>query len=241
MVRVTVIQQIYMRIKALVFPLLIVGLFLVEEASAQPYSYLALGDSYTIGEKVSPDHRWPVLLADALNKLGYSFSDPEIIATTGWTTQDLKAGIEKADIDPVYSLVTLLIGVNNQYRGYDIEIFKREFEQLLKRAIELTGSRPDHLLVLSIPDYGVTPFAEEKNPPKISREIHQYNAIKKSITQQYGVSFVDITPISKKAADDSTLLAGDQLHPSGEMYHMWVDKALPVLISQIKKWDSQTD
>lgn len=206
-------------------------------ADAQGNYYLALGDSYTIGEKVEEHSRWPAILVGRLNEIGYSFARPDILAKTGWTTGELLNGITEAEaLRPSYDLVSLLIGVNNQYRGYDIEIFKEEFEELLTRAIQLAGNVPEHVIVLSVPDYGVTPFAREKNPGKISEEIDSYNNLKRSIAQQKGVLFVDITSISRLAAEDETLLAKDNLHPSGTMYKMWVDKVLTILLSEMENW-----
>lgn len=218
----------------LLLPILLISL--QESAEAQKQSYLALGDSYTIGEKVPEDYRWPVILTGRLNELGYTFSPPDIVAVTGWTTGELMQGISEADPDASYDLVSLLIGVNNQYRGYDIEIFEQEFEKLLSLAIGFAGGRADRVLVLSIPDYGVTPFGENRNPVKISGEIDRYNRIKRSITERKGALFVDITPISRMAEHHAGLLAEDRLHPSGRMYKRWVDKALTILLPEMEHW-----
>lgn len=180
--------------------------------------YLALGDSYTIGERVAEEDRWPVILA---NQLG--IASPTIIAKTGWTTDELQAAIDKAKPAKNHDLVSLLIGVNNQYRGYDVEVFKEEFTELLQQAISFAGNDSSKVFVVSIPDYGVTPFAAGNNPQKISEEIDLYNSISKKITEDAGVQYFDITPISREATDDTSLLANDQLHPSGKMYRMWVD------------------
>lgn len=202
--------------------------------AGQSLSYLALGDSYTIGEKVSPSERWPVLLADTLRSMGYPVAEPEILAVTGWTTGDLKKGIENSDLKESYGLVSLLIGVNNQYRGYDIERFRNDFTFLLEKSIELAGNHPGNVLVLSIPDYGVTPFAENRDPSRISAEIERYNEIKEIISRKKGVMYVDITPISRKAEKHPELLAGDRLHPSGIMYQRWVARIIPVLVPKLK-------
>ncbi|MDX1636422.1 MAG: SGNH/GDSL hydrolase family protein [Balneolaceae bacterium] len=204
---------------------------------SQALDYLALGDSYTIGESVSETERWPVILADTLRALGHAVSEPKILATTGWTTAELIEGIDSAKIARSYDLVTLLIGVNNQYRGLDISIFREEYTQLLESAIDFAGGEPAHVFVLSIPDYGVTPFAREKKPTKIAREVERYNRVKETITRERGAHFVDITPISKMAKSDNTLLADDRLHPSGKMYTLWVEKALPVVRSEIRTWN----
>lgn len=215
--------------KYLLFIFLIVSCQVLQAQDA--LSYLALGDSYTIGESVDASERWPMQLAQALRESGVEINDPQIIAKTGWTTEELKKAISDADLNPPYDLVSLLIGVNDQYRGYDIQNYPGKFLYLLKKSISLAGDNPNHVLVLSIPDYGVTPFGQEKNPTKISMEINRYNAINKSISDSLGVHYVDITPISKEAINDSTLLAQDQLHPSGKMYGLWVEKAIPNIIS----------
>lgn len=220
--------------KYLLFILLLFGCQVLQ-AQDSALTYLALGDSYTIGESVKVSERWPVQLVNTLREQGIAVKDPKIIAKTGWTTDELKEAIADADLNPPYDLVTLLIGVNDQYRGYDIKNYPKNFRYLLEKSISLAGNNPNRIVVLSIPDYGVTPFAREKNPPKISREINEYNRISKSISDSLGVSYVNITPISTKAESDSTLLADDQLHPSGKMYRMWVEKAIPVVLPILKK------
>jgi len=203
------------------------------QAQDTTLSYLALGDSYTIGESVEVSERWPVQLVNELREHGLAVEDPKIIAKTGWTTDELKEAIADTNLNPPYDLVTLLIGVNDQYRGYDINNYPGKFLFLLNKSISLAGNNPNRVVVLSIPDYGVTPFASEKNPPKISREIKEYNSISKSISDSLGVSYVNITPISIKAENDSTLLAKDQLHPSAKMYGQWVEKALKVILPKL--------
>lgn len=200
-------------------------------------SYLALGDSYTIGESVDKDQRWPVQLVDTLRKSGIDISDPKIIAKTGWTTTELKEAVANKDLSLPYGLVSLLIGVNDQYDGLDFQKYPQRFKYLLNRAIQLADNRPDHVLVVSIPDYSVTPFGQSKNPEKISLELGEYNATNKLIADSLGVHYVDITPGSQKAADDKTLIADDGLHPSGKMYSQWVDQILPVILPEIKTWE----
>lgn len=198
------------------------------------YKYLALGDSYTIGEAVAADERWPHVLQGRLVGDGIKMELPEIIATTGWTTDELQAAIDKEKPSNNYDLISLLIGVNNQYRGYPIEQYKTEFELLLKQAIAFAGGRGDRTFVVSIPDYGVTPFASDKNPSKIARELDEYNSIAKTICDSYQVVFVDITPGSRRAAEDRSLVAEDGLHPSGKMYKEWVDAAYPKVYAMLK-------
>jgi lysophospholipase L1-like esterase len=185
--------------------------------------YLALGDSYTIGEQVAPADRWPHLLQQQLAENGIDISLPDIIATTGWTTEELQAAISKQNPQQTYDLVSLLIGVNNQYRDYDIAIYKTEFEALLLQSIQFARGKNNRVFVVSIPDYGVTPFAIEKNPPKIAEEIEQYNAIASDICHKHQIPFFDITADSKNASHDKTLIADDGLHPSAKMYKNWVE------------------
>ena len=189
--------------------------------------YLALGDSYTIGESVHPAERWPVQLAALLRTEGLAVDEPQIIATTGWTTDELWAGIDRAAPRGPFDLVSLLIGVNNQYRGRDLEAYRRQFEALLARAVKLAGRQPKRVLVLSIPDWGVTPFAQGRDRAAIGRAIDQFNAVNQQAAQQAGVHYVDVAPGSRLAASDAALVAGDGLHPSGKMYAEWARLALP--------------
>ncbi len=185
--------------------------------------YLALGDSYTIGESVAEKERYPNILAEKLKMEQLDIEELKIIATTGWTTTNLKEAIEKENPMPDQDLVSLLIGVNNQYQGKEIGLYEKEFEELLKTAIRLAKNNPKRVFVVSIPDYGVTPFAAQRNTAQIAQEIDIYNAMADGICEKYGVAYFDITPISKRAKDDLTLLAGDELHPSGKMYALWVE------------------
>lgn len=184
-------------------------------SEAAPHArYLALGDSYTIGESVPENERFPVVLAKML-KLG----EPQIIAKTGWTTDELNTAIDAADPKGPFELVTLLIGVNNQYRGRDAEQYRGEFTGLLKRAIGFAGGDAKKVIVVSIPDWGVTPFAEGRDRAKIATEIDRYNAINREETLRAGARYVDITPISRQ--HDASLVAADGLHPSGKQYLEW--------------------
>jgi lysophospholipase L1-like esterase len=205
------------------------------EQGKEKLRYLALGDSYTIGESVDPAQRYPVQIADSLKKRGYLMEDPRIIAVTGWTTSDLKAGIKASDPQGPYDLVSLLIGVNNQYRGQDINIYRKEFGELIDQSIYFAGNDTGRVIVLSIPDWGVTPFASGRDREKIAREIDEYNAINKEITLSKGIVWIDVTGISRLAEKDAALIAGDGLHPSGMMYTEWVRLALPEIIKMLKK------
>jgi lysophospholipase L1-like esterase len=193
-------------------------------------SYLALGDSYTIGEGVPEKDRYPVQLADNLNDAGkVSFSNPQIIAKTGWTVDELDAGINAASTKSEgYDLVTLLIGVNNQYRGRPVEDFEKEFEAILQRAIEFAKGKNDHVVVLSIPDWGITPFAvnRKSDQAKVSKEINEYNTAKKSICSKYDITFVDITEDYRAIGAKPEMVVEDQLHPSGSVYQRWMEKLL---------------
>jgi lysophospholipase L1-like esterase len=184
--------------------------------------YLALGDSYTIGESVAESDRWPNQLANAIG-----LPQPEIIAKTGWTTDELSAAIDKADPHGPYSLVTLLIGVNNQYRGRDAEQYRREFDALLQRTIGFAGGEPQRVVVVSIPDWGLTPFAAGRDRAKIGSEIDHFNAIAREETSKAKARYVDITPISRGVTADPALVAGDGLHPSAKMYAQWVTAIVP--------------
>jgi lysophospholipase L1-like esterase len=176
---------------------------------------LALGDSYTIGESVPEAERFPNQLARQLG-----IAAPQIIAKTGWTTDELNVAIDAANVTGTYDLVTLLIGVNNQYRGRDAEEYRREFAALLQRAIAFAGGDPGKVIVVSIPDWGVTPFAEGRDRAKIAAEIDRYNAINREEAQRAGARYADITPISRR--NDPALVAPDGLHPSGKQYGEWV-------------------
>ncbi len=205
------------------------------EQEQDRFKYLALGDSYTIGQSVDITLRYPVQIADSLERRGYYMAAPEIIAVTGWTTSDLKAGIKAANPQGPYDLVSLLIGVNNQYRGMDINIYRKEFSELIDQSIYLAGNDTSRVIVLSIPDWGVTPFASGMDRDKIAREIDQYNAINKEITLSKGIVWIDVTGISRLAEKDATLIAGDGLHPSGKMYTEWVRLAVPEIVRMLKE------
>lgn len=203
-----------------------------KEQSADSLSYLALGDSYTIGESVEASLRYPNILQDLLNEKGVKMKAPEIIAVTGWTTADLQKGIENAQINgKTYDLVSLLIGVNNQYQGRSLEEYKKEYTQLLKQAIAFAGNDTSSVFILSIPDYGFTPFGA-KNKEKISKEIDEFNAACKAITESMNVSFYNITDISRKTEKQPELVAKDNLHPSGKMYRLWMERILGDIIKK---------
>lgn len=198
------------------------------ESDLPAFRYLALGDSYTIGESVSDEERWPNQLAARLEADGIR-TDVTIVARTGWTTSELWQGIQAADVQPPYDLVSLLIGVNNQYRGYDLDEYREQFRFLLDKAIGYAGGDRKHVVVLSIPDWGITPFASDRDREQIAKEIDSFNAVNREESENAGVHYVDITPISRAAVDDPTLIALDGLHPSGKMYALWAEKGLPIV------------
>ena len=189
--------------------------------------YLALGDSYTIGEGVREELRWPVQLAARLRERGIAVAEPAIIARTGWTTSELAAGIERAKPQGPFDLVSLLIGVNNQYRGLPLAEYRTEFRSLLQQAVNFAGGDASRVLVLSIPDWGVTPFAASRDRARIGAEIDQFNAINREETEQARARYVDVTPQSRSAAGKAEMFASDGLHPSGAMYAEWARIALP--------------
>lgn len=199
---------------------------------ADPHAlpYLALGDSYTIGESVDEAGRWPVQLARALRAEGIALGDPQIIATTGWTTDELSDAIDAAQPASDFDLVSLLVGVNNQYRGRDLGEYRVQFDALLQRATGFAGGRAARVLVLSIPDWGVTPFAQAsgRDTDAIARELDAFNTAARQLCEARGIAFVDITPASRARGAEPAMLADDGLHPSASMYALWARLALPV-------------
>jgi lysophospholipase L1-like esterase len=201
-------------------------------ATAQPqrmmkHNMLCLGDSYTIGESVPETERFPNQAIALLNDKGLHIAPPRIIAKTGWTTDELMEAIHQADIDIHYDYVTLLIGVNNQYRQYDIDRYRAEFIALLNLGIDYAGGDSTKVYVLSIPDWGVTPFvandAHKRSSEQIGHEIDTYNKVNREITEGKKITYIDITSISRRAETDSSLIATDGLHPSGRMYARWAE------------------
>lgn len=199
-----------------------------------PLRFLALGDSYTIGESVAEVQRWPVQLIEALRKRGVACSKPDILAVTGWRTDDLKRAIDASSFPRNYDFVSLLIGVNNQYQGKSVEDYSREFEDLLNTAIEYAGRDVSKVFVLSIPDYGFTPFGFPRQP-QISMQIDTFNSVNKHIAKGKGVTYIDITDISRLGLKEPALVATDGLHPSGKMYRLWVNRILEVFFNQEKR------
>jgi lysophospholipase L1-like esterase len=199
-------------------------------------SYLALGDSYTIGQSVPDSDRYPVQTVKLLKDSGFYFSAPEIIATTGWTTADLQHAIGTHHFaDSPYDIVTLLIGVNNQYQGRPQSEYTSQFTALLQKSIQLAGGKASHVIVISIPDYSVTPFASGRNDRDIiAAQIDSFNVINKQVSQTYGTKYLYITDETRKAATDPTLITSDGLHYSGKEYAIWAGK-LSIMTEAILK------
>jgi len=198
-------------------------------APAKVYNYLALGDSYTIGEQVEAKKNFPNQVVAILKERGIAFNEPRIIAQTGWTTDELQAAINSSEAKGPYDLVTLLTGVNNQYRGRQVNDYIPEFESLLKQALHFAGNNPARVIVLSIPDWGVTPFAEGRDRKQVAKEIDEYNSANQSIAKKYNVHYINITENTREAAHDISLLADDKLHPSGKEYTRWAKKLAAVI------------
>jgi lysophospholipase L1-like esterase len=199
--------------------------------------YLALGDSYTIGEGVDASGRWPVQLAAVMRDAGAPVADPTIVAKTGWTTAELLAALDAISppLAADYDLVSLLIGVNDQYRGLASGVFREGFFKLLPRAINFAGGDARRVVVVSIPDWSVTPFgrSDPRGAPAIAGEIDAFNVIAGAISRQAGAQFVDVTALSRRASNNATLLAGDGLHPSMAMYALWVETILPAALRSL--------
>ncbi len=204
-------------------------------SAREPLRYLALGDSYTIGEAVDASRSWPMQLVARLQAEGISVDPPRIIARTGWTTDELSAAMDAAEPLGEWDLVSLLIGVNNQYRGRELAAYRAEFYQLLERAIRLARQRPERVMVLAIPDWGVTPFAADRDRSRIASELDAYNAAAAAICAELGVAFVDTAGISRARGGEQAMLAEDGLHPSAELYALWAGAALPVARSLVSR------
>ncbi len=198
------------------------------------HTYLALGDSYTIGESVPAAENFPHQTAALLRIAGLQVAEPVIIATTGWTTDELAAAIRERKLHEIFSIVTLLIGVNNQYRGRALENYKEEFTGLLNQAIVFANGHPRHVVVVSIPDWGVTPFAEGRDRHKIAQEIDAYNAAAKEIALAHKCCWLDITDSTRKNGQKPEYLAADGLHPSEKEYAVWAARLAPLLEKALK-------
>ncbi|MFN0048236.1 MAG: SGNH/GDSL hydrolase family protein [Cytophagales bacterium] len=204
--------------------------FLTMNAQQKSYSLLFLGDSYTIGEGVSTEKNYPTQLVNALKKEGFAIDKHKIVAKTGWTTGELMQTLLEDDDVNKYDLVFLCVGVNNQYRGLDLSIYKKELNTLINYSLVFASNSSKNVILLSIPDYGFTPFGAAKKEA-ISKDIDIYNAAKKELALQSNCQFVDITPISRNT--DISMVTNDQLHPSAAQYQKWVNAILPIAISEM--------
>ncbi|MFK7948077.1 MAG: SGNH/GDSL hydrolase family protein [Saprospiraceae bacterium] len=205
-----------------------------EPTPKKPINYLALGDSYTIGQSVAETKRFPVQLIDSLRGRDYLANDAKIIAQTGWRTDNLMNAIIAEELTDTFDIVSLLIGVNNQFQGRTVEQYRAPFRELLEKAIELTGGDATKVFVVSIPDYGVTPFGMTRNPEEIAEEIDEFNAANLEISDSLNVTYFNITPISRQAENNPDLIANDGLHPSGEMYRLWVKLMLDEVENMVR-------
>lgn len=192
--------------------------------------FLALGDSYTIGHGLTPPDRWPNLLRDQLTQANLPLQPPRIIAVTGYTTADLLSALDRESIDGPFDLVSLMIGVNDQYRRRPIADFERGFAELLRRSLAFAGGRPAHVLVLSIPDWGLTPYGQRANVSSaaISAEIDQFNAVSRTATLAAGANWIDVTTTTRRLATNPAMFAPDGLHYSRQMHTLWAAQALPI-------------
>lgn len=206
----------------------------MDPANDSAYTYLALGDSYTIGENVQVHESFPYQVIELLTKEGFNFNSPDIIAKTGWTTDELQVSINKYKLLPSYDFVTLLIGVNNQYRGRRVENYKPEFESLLKQAIGFAGNKANHVIILSIPDWGATSFASGRDKNQIAKEIDTFNAANKSLAKQYKTQYIDLTACTREHSGDQSFITTDGLHPSGKEYAGWAVKISSIIKDLMK-------
>ena len=204
----------------------------INEEQESSLSYLALGDSYTIGESVEPEMRWPVQLVDSLRDREINVNYPVIIAKTGWTTGDLLGAMDQKLDQEKFDLVSVLIGVNNQYQGKSIEAYEADLHDIFQQAIEHSKMGKDGVFVVSIPDYGATPYGEPR-AAEIGREIAEFNSVFEKVAREYELDFYNITPISEKGIEEENLVASDDLHPSGDMYRLWVEEIVDEILAKV--------
>lgn len=197
--------------------------------------FLSLGDSYTIGESVMPSSQWSRQLAVSLRQQKLDVGDPTIIAKTGWTTDELQTAITQSGNKNTYGLVSLMVGVNNQYRGQSLEKYRTEFRELAQTAIRFAGGKANRVFVLSTPDWGVSPYAAGRDQAKVAAEIDAFNQVAQNECQKAGIAYVDITPLTRTAAGDATQFADDGLHYSGKQMHLWAEQALPTVKGLLAK------
>lgn len=201
--------------------------------------FLALGDSYTIGEGVPSTETWPHQLQQAMAKFNIPLAIPTIVAQTGWSSAELETALEQAELNGPYDMVTLLVGVNDQYRDYPVESFEPVYQRLLLKALTLAGGESQKVLALSIPDWGVTPFASKRNSAQISASIDAYNQSAAKLCLDKGIEFIDITEQSRILSDLPEMLVADQLHPSALQYASWVQTMLPHFTKHLQDVNSK--
>ena len=201
---------------------------------AAPLRFLALGDSYTVGEGIFLEESWPYLLAQRLTSSGFPCSPPEVIAKTGWSSDELLAGIEAANPQGPYDIVTIMIGVNNQYRGWSPEAMCKDVRATLWKAIDLVGERQNRIFVISIPDWGMSPFGQTKNPDEITPDILLFSEMIAIEARRRRTNWIDITDFSELARYFAEFNAADHLHPSGAMHHLWMERIAPVILRQLQ-------
>ena len=197
-------------------------------------SFLALGDSYTIGQSVEPEVRYPTLAAQWLNENGAGVKKPVYIAQTGWTTRSLISAMQKIDVKDTFDIITLLIGVNDQFQGFDTGGYSARFTEILEKSIRLAGGRPGRVFVLSIPDYSVTPFVSARDKQEVSESVDLFNTINKRITEEHHCPYINVTESSRDAAFNASLIASDRLHFSGVEYRKWANLLGPVILRSFK-------
>jgi lysophospholipase L1-like esterase len=207
----------------------IIAIFKKNYIGKNTSKFLALGDSYTIGQSVEVNQRWPVQFLKELKSSVNAIDTLQIIARTGWRVDELKEAMNSSNLEPPYGLVSLLIGVNNQYQGQNANDFRPEFIEILEKSIKLVNDRKERLFVVSIPDWGASPYGFGFDRAKVSKEINDFNSVVKEESEKRGLRYFDITAISRRALLDRTLIASDGLHPSGKMYKLWVDKMIPII------------
>jgi lysophospholipase L1-like esterase len=207
----------------------------IPNPAAHKYTFLSLGDSYTIGESVTEKDRWSVQLSAMLREKGVDVAAPDIIARTGWTTAELAEAIHNSDIPGHYDLVSLLIGVNNQYRGQPLDRYRAELRGLLATATGFAKGKPGRVIVLSIPDWGATPFAKDRDRAEIAAGIDAFNAACREEAEKAGVHFFDITPLTRLVQNDPAQVASDGLHYSGKQHRRWAETVLPEVMELLEK------
>lgn len=205
-----------------------------DESSSTDNEILALGDSYTIGTSVDPDERWTSGLVEQLRGNGFAVSSPEIIAKAGWTTADLEAGIQAEGIEGTYDLVTLCIGANNAFQGEEPAEFRPAFVSLLDRSVGFAGGDASNVIVMTIPDYSLTPVGQQHSPTATAERLESYNRLLREEVAKAGTRLVDLVPASRNVAKDPELVSDDGLHPSPKQHDLWLDRILPVAITALE-------